>query len=84
MSRFFVGLSHAGAHLRKVRLLLFLLAFGLLLVRLEHDDGAVGIVDEMLAQQVLEIALAAGDAGLDGGQRLCEGKRGQRIAPVQP
>ena len=42
------------------------------------------IVDEVAAQQALEIALAARDARLDGGERRREGERRQRIAPVQP
>ena len=35
-------------------------------------------------EQPLEIALAARDACLDGGERRLEGERRQRIAPVQP
>ena len=74
----------AGARLGEPRLFLLRLALGLLLVRPQDQDGAVRVVDEMAADEVLEIALAAGHARLDGGERRLEGERRQRIAPMQP
>ena len=76
--------GHAGAHRLEPRPFLLCLAFCQIPVGLEDQYGAVAVVDEVALKQPLEIALAARNLCLDGGQRPLEGERRQWIVPVQP
>ena len=58
------AVGHGGARRVEPGLFLRRLALGLVAVGLEGDDGTVRVVDELMAQQRLEIALAGGDCGL--------------------
>ena len=50
----------------------------------QHHGGAVFVVEEVIADGVLEDLLPGGQTGLDVGQRTFPGQRGQRIAVIEP
>src|SRR5262249_31356035 len=67
--------GHTGAPRLEPRPFLLCLAFCQTPVGLEDQYSAVAIVDEVALEQRLEIALAARNLCLDGGERRLEGER---------
>ncbi len=78
------GLVHQRPRSVETRTLLVLQSPVVVRVRLHHHGGAMGVVEQIGANQRLEIGRIVGQPLLDRGQRRFEGQRGQRILIVEP